>query len=247
MTIKEILKKFDFSEKEIDVYLALLDLGFSVVSDIAEKTEINRSTVYVILDSLTKRGLVSIAEHRGVKMYNSIPPEQLVKHFEDVAKQYKELSGLAKELLPKMKAENKIKKSGPAVRFFEGPEGMKTVYEDALSSLETIRAYASNRKDDKITPENYYDRLTKKNIKVKLLLPETAEARELIEREQGKQAVNFSPNISIYDNKVVLMAPAENFALIIESKELSDSLKKAFDLSWQDVKQIDKKMELSFA
>ena len=63
--LNDILKKSGFSEKEIGVYSALLELGSSVVSDIAKKARVIRSTAYVVLDSLAKRGLVSATERRA--------------------------------------------------------------------------------------------------------------------------------------------------------------------------------------
>ena len=61
MTItKEKLQELGLSEKEARVYLALFELGPSVVSGLAKKAGINRSTTYVILETLAKRGLVSV-------------------------------------------------------------------------------------------------------------------------------------------------------------------------------------------
>ncbi len=240
MNLEGVLRKAGFSEKEAEVYLSLLKLGSSIVSDIAKKADINRSTTYVILDALAKRGLVSIAERRGVKVYNSISPEQLVQYLENSAKQYTELAGTAKELLPKLKIETPKAEAAPKVQLFEGSEGMRTVYEDALSSLETIRAYASAA-EEKTAPEKYYDRLAKKNIKVKMLFPENSAIQELTKSNRGEQVPMFAQNISVYDNKIVFMSPVNKFAVVIESQELADELKKAFDLSWEEAKRSNKK------
>ncbi|MEK7187551.1 MAG: helix-turn-helix domain-containing protein [Patescibacteria group bacterium] len=242
MNIEGVLRKSGFSEKEAEVYLSLLKLGSSIVSDIAKKSGINRSTTYVILDALAKRGLVSITERRGVKVYNSISPEQLVQYLENNAKQFSELASTAKELLPKIKVETAKQRleTTPKVQLFEGEEGMRTVYEDALSSLETIRSYASKASDEETAPEKYYDRLVKKNIKVKMLFPETLAIQELTKGMRPAQLPAFSQDISVYDNKIVFMSPINKFALVIESKELADALKKAFDLSWEEAKRSKK-------
>ena len=64
---------------------------------------------------------------------------------------------------------------------------------------------------------------------------------------QGKKVLNafsfsggFSPEINIYDNKIIFMSWQEKFSLIIESQELADAFKKIFDLSWQEAKRLDK-------
>ena len=236
--LTDILKKSGFSDKEIDIYLALLELGSSVASDIAKRAGIIRSTAYVVLDSLLKRGLVTVTERRGVKMYHGASPDELVRHLEESAKQYTVSAGEVKKLLPKLKADHSSGTPRPKVRLFEGEEGMKSVYEDALSSLEAIRSYAFEKVEatEQAMPQNYYDRLAKKKIKIRALFPETAKALELAKGGQ----YDFSPDISVYDDKIVFMSPEEKFGLIIESKELASALKKAFDLSWKDAKRSGK-------
>ena len=236
--LRDVLKRSGFSDKEIDIYFATLELGAAVASDIAKRASVIRSTAYVVLDSLLKRRLVTVTERRGVKMYHSAPPDELVRHLEESAKQYTVSAGEVKKLLPKLKIERSGGVPRPKVRLFEGEEGMKSVYEDALSSLEAIRTYAFEKEEAsaQAVPQHYYDRLAKKNIKIRALFPENAKAMELAKGGQ----YDFSPDISVYDDKIVFMAPEEKFGLIIESKELASALKKAFDLSWKEAKRSGK-------
>ena len=65
----ENLEKFGLSKKEASVYLALLGLGPSLVSDISDKAKMNRSTTYVILESLADLDLVTVFEKNKIKIY----------------------------------------------------------------------------------------------------------------------------------------------------------------------------------
>ena len=243
--LKTILKKAKFSEKEIEVYVSLLKLGSSIASDIAKQAKINRSTTYVILGALLERDLIKVNERRGAKMYVANPPENLVKYFESAEKEFGEFARVIKKMLPELKKQYASVATKPKVRFYEGSEGVKTVYEDALSSLEMIRTYALNKEEGKVMDEDaqkYFDDLARKNIRVRVLMPENSEKTELAGRK-GKVSIpqDFSPEISIYDNKISFASPAEEFALIIESPELARALKKAFDLSWKETKDAKKK------
>ncbi len=231
--MKEKLREFGFSEKEVAVYLALLELGSSVVSSIAKRAKINRSTTYVILQSLSDRRLIRVAEERGVKVYSSTPPEKLVEHLEGVAKQYANFAGAARKLVPELKSlhaplKEREEASHPKVRLVEGHEGVKTIYEDTLASLETIRAYAS---------VEHAGNKAKKDVKVQVIFPDTPEARTQIaeSKEEAEEEFRipsgkfgFSSEINIYDRKVIFIAPTEKFGLVIESREFADTLKKAF-------------------
>lgn len=245
--LNEKLKELGLSEKEADVYLAMNKLGSSVASVIARKAGINRSTTYVILESLLKRGLINVIERRGVNLYAAAAPEKLIQYMESQAKQFSERAEIAREILPKLKTtpESHESDSKPRVHFFEGTEGVKTVYENSLGSLETVRTYGSPVGIPGLSPnyfEDYYKRLAKKNIDVKILYPGNNDIQKSSGKESGKYGL--PPELSIYDNKVVFVSGAEKFGMIIESKELAEALKKAFDLSWKEAKQLSKKSAL---
>ena len=208
--IKEKLIALGLTEKEARVYLALSELGSAVVSDIAKKAEIHRSTTYVILEALAKRGLVVAVKQRGATLYRGTPPDQLVRHFEGTAKQYAGLVDAAKKLLPDLKTlqraqkENGNKRSRPKVQLFEGAEGIRTVYEDTLSSLEHIRVHAPKGETRKLFP---------------------------VSAEQ----FGSTPAISVYGDKIILVSPEEKFAAVVESHELAVKLKKILEASRKEV------------
>lgn len=250
----ENLEKLGLSRKESKVYLSLLELGPSPVNEIAKKSEVNRSTAYVLLDSLTKHGLVSISERKGIKLYNPAPPERLIQFLEESVKKYTELIGMAHTVLPELKAMYVGVGPKPRVQFFEGLEGIKTAYEDTMTAKETIRAYASIENMHQALPgyfPDYYQRRAKKNVKIRAILPDTPGARERIKHNKAetreaflvpKEKYAFSPEINIYDNKIVFMSLVEKFSLIIESQELADALKKAYELSWEEAKRLNTKL-----
>ena len=249
----EKLEKFGLSNKEAQVYVSLLELGTAVVSEVANKAELNRSTAYVLLESLVKHGLVSISERKKIRLYTPAPPERIVDILEDNVKKYTELVGLAHGVLPELKSMYVGGGPKPKVQFFEGTAGIKTAYEDTLTSKETIRAYASIENMHLALPSyfpEYYKRRASKGIKIRAIFPDTDEAKERIKHNMeesrdtrlvSRDEFALSPEINIYDNKIVFMSLVEKFALIIESKELSDAFKKAFELSWIGAEKINLK------
>jgi predicted transcriptional regulator len=225
--MKEKLKAFGFSDKEADIFIAVHELGSAVASDIAKRAHINRSTAYVVLDSLAERGLIGVSEKSGINVYVAVSPERLTEYLEGLSKQYKGFAVTAKKLVPELKSLGGVKRGshkGPTIRVFEGNQGMQTVYEDTLSSLETIRAYASIED-------------TKKTGQTHVIFPNTPNARKQIaaRKEEVQEAFlaptgnyNFSSEINIYDSKVIFISPAGKVGLIIENREFADTLKKAF-------------------
>lgn len=216
IAVREKLREFGFTAKEAAVYYALLELGSSVVSDIAKRAAVKRSTAYVILDALSGRGMVSTSSRRGVKLYQAAPVERLVQHMDGMAKRYAVYARAARKLVPELKRSVAPRVATPRVQLFEGPEGIKTVYGETLSSLEKIRAHASVASAGQRAPTG------------------------------AKGGISMKTEINVYDNKVVFISPIEQFAFVVESRELAAALKRVFAPSRKEAKQ-EKKVGASLA
>jgi len=59
------LRKLGLKEKEVSVYLAALELGFTSVQNIAKQTGLSRPTVYEIIKELAKKGLMKEIKRQG--------------------------------------------------------------------------------------------------------------------------------------------------------------------------------------
>lgn len=230
-TIAEKLEKFGLSAKEAKVYVTVLELGTSVVSDIATKAKINRSTAYIILESLAKRSLITVSESKKVRLYTAFSPEHMVEFAKGLARKYSELVVLGEQLVPELKSLYKESKPKPKARFLEGPDGLIEAYEDALTAKETVKVFASNEDMDAVLPDyfpEYNKRKSDQKIETKII-------------KNTKESQSFTPEINVYDNKSVFISPLEKFALILESKEVADALKKIFELSFSSSKSSKEK------
>lgn len=248
MTVDK-LNMFGLSDKESRVYTALLEMGTSIVTDIAQKSEINRSTTYVVLEELARKGLVSISDEKAKRQYTAEPPERLIQLLEEQAKNAAKAVNEARHVLPELKSLYTGVGMKPRVSFYEGTEGLVSVYEDTLTSTETIRAYASIENMHGALGDYfpaYYKRRASKGISIRSIHPDTPGARERVlhDKDEARDSAlvphgeyDFSPEINIYDNKLVFMSLREKFGLIIESEELASAMKKVFELSWKEAKR----------
>lgn len=242
----DLLLKFGFSEKEAMLYLAMLETGSAVVSEIIKKADLNRSTTYIILESLMQKGLVTMSERNKVSTYTPLPPERLVGYLQEHVQTYTNLVGEAQSLLPELKAIY----TKPRIRYYEGVDGIESAYEDTLTSSECIRAYCCIDNMHKALPEyfpQYYKRRAAKGISARAIIPDTPAARERAQHNHEEaretrlvspEAFAFSPEINIYDKKVVFFSWLERFAFMIESQEIADAMKKAFELAWVGAEHI---------
>lgn len=249
--LKINLQSFGFSEKEGDVYVALLELGKGTVSKIAQQAGINRTTGYDILGSLVSKKLVSVSGKEPKQEYAAEPPTAITEYLKRRIMETEGCIAQAEKILPELTLLHTIE-NRPKIRFYEGIDGLEYVYEDTLTSSESIRAYATVDDMHKALPNyfpKYYKRRADKNILIRAIVPDTPIGRERARHDtEEKREIAlvprdkyyFSPELNIYDNKVMIASWREKLGVIIESEEIADAMKKIFELAWAESKRLDK-------
>lgn len=249
--IKTLLESFGLSDKEVNVYISLLELGRGTVTKISRGAGINRTTGYDILNSLINKGLVNISGKEPKQEYIAESPSNITAYLEKKLEETKQLIKKSKEIVPELTLLH-TKDDRPKIKFYEGTNGLKTVYEDTLTSKESIRAYATVDDMHKALPNyfpKYYKRRAEKGISIRAIVPKTEVglARGEKDKEEMREIAfvppekyYFSPEINIYDNKVMIASWREKLGIIIESEEIADAMKKTYELAWLGAKQLSK-------
>jgi sugar-specific transcriptional regulator TrmB len=249
--LEKSLVSLGFSDKETGVYMGLLTIGRGTVSEIARRAHINRTTGYDILNTLVAKGLSSMSGKEPKQEYSAEAPEKILKLLEEKIRGETAALERAKEVVPRLaplyQAGNR-----PRVRFYEGIEGLKEVYEDTLTSHEEIRAYANVEDMHKTLPAyfpRYYERRAKKGISIRAIIPNNEYGCERA-RHDSEEARDtalipqkdyyFSPEINIYDNKVMIASWREKLGIIIESKEIAEAMKSMYELAWKEAQRVSK-------
>lgn len=255
----DILEDLGLSEDEASVYEALLELGQSVVSPIAALAKVNRTSCYNILESLVQKKMVSKAKFRGKHSYSVDDPMRIILNLEEEKKQLEMTLQKAKAFQPELTRRYTQKHIKPIIKYVEGFEGIKELYEDSLQCVDKIqgvRAYSSPRdlKTDLAEyADQYFAERTRRSIPIRTMVPDNEHGKELKKvahkfmrtvRLIPKEKFDFSPEIYLYDNKFTVMSFKEKFGFLIESKEIVDALKTAWDLAWERAEEYDKKIKI---
>src|SRR3989344_9460734 len=114
--ITTILQEFGLDDKEVKVYISLVEKGELNAYTLAKITGIHRSTTYAILERLLAKGFISEIQKDGKTFYSAI---QIGK----IAYKIKEKESLLLSLIPEFE---RIKEEGISrVRVFESKESQK--------------------------------------------------------------------------------------------------------------------------
>jgi sugar-specific transcriptional regulator TrmB len=233
-------------ENEAKVYLATLKLGQAGVTAIADEASVQRTFVYDILDELKAKSLVSEVEIRHMLRYSAAS----IERFSEIQK--KKFASF-QALVPDFKAMEKSVGDRPRVRFFEGPEGIKTALYDTLSQPKgsQILGYSTGEGFYETEQEFAYKYLkdrVKYDIHIRTIVPDVATNRVYLahDKEQLRQTVlisadkfPFTNEINIYQNKMLIVSlRGEILAVIIESESIAKTQRSIFELAWLGAKSV---------
>src|ERR1700722_7802450 len=135
MEIQVILKNFGLSEKEIAVYLALIELGPSSVREISAKSKVNRGTSYDILKSLIDLGIVSFYNKEAKQYFLAEQPEKLLSALDKKQEDLSLIKSNIQDSLPELKILFEKQGGKPTVKLYEGKQGVRHILEDVLESM----------------------------------------------------------------------------------------------------------------
>lgn len=78
-SLADTLQRFGFSDKEVDTYLTILELGEAKASTIAEEAGVSKRYVYSIAEKLSERGFVGVNDHVVPTTIRANPPADVVE------------------------------------------------------------------------------------------------------------------------------------------------------------------------
>lgn len=242
-----ILKEVGMTDNEIRVYLAMLEEDENLASAIAEKTKINRSLMYAILNNLIEKGMVSYVIKENRKYFRATDPEKILnvmKEKEDLIKQQEEA---IKKIIPDLRKLRLPKKEGLRVEIYKGKEGLKTLLEDMLKTGDYLCLGYSGLSLD-VAPYyhiHWHKRRIKMGVKRRIITKEQMRGKfamkyGLTQARYVPDALNIPISTMIYGNKVWIMLPSgkgDQTSILIESKNIADSYRNYFNLMWRIAKK----------
>jgi sugar-specific transcriptional regulator TrmB len=252
--IKDLVE-FGLGDKEARIYLKLLELEVAGVQELAKATHINRSTIYVTLESLQKKGLVSESQGFGIQRYVASSPEMILRSAQDAANATEHMRTKIESILPEMKALFKGTKKKPLVKVFEGKEGLISAFEISLNNKEKLmRIWSSPFNLGKVVSDYlpiYIKKRLDLGIKMIGIHPDTVANLNFSKIKIHPEDVNilipsskfnFTADLAIFDNKISYMSGEQGgLAVVIESREISTLMKSIFDLAFKEAQRMKSK------
>jgi len=244
----EILKKIGLSDKEIKVYLAGLKAGPLKASALTRKTGFSRPSTYDTLKSLSNKGLVNTTGKSYNLRFVMVEPAHLDDLLERKKRDLETLQKNLKKSLPEFESLYNPKGVIPKIRFYEGIEGMKTIWEESLKCqnkeilgiMPSLDMFLTMGED---FIKYFVDMRVKKGIKTRTIRLESKEVKidyfqkhkeQLRDVRYAPKDLIFNMAVLIYDDKTAFISSKrENFGFVVQSQEFTDYQKSIFEKIWQ--------------
>jgi len=237
MNTKDLVKQLNLNEKESAIYLALLELGTAGATTIATKAGVQRTYFYDLSEKLIQMGFIKQTRKGNKRLFYAIDPEKIVEIEEARLKELK-------KMVPELRAIYNTKGQKPRIFYYEGKQGILNILNDTNKYKGETLVFSTPeflKRDQKSFSNEYIkSRVAFGNsarvigeISDDFLTVKSRDKEELREtRLLPSDIYHSNVQIGIYANKVYVLDYKNEFGFIIESSEVSNTMKVIFELIW---------------
>ncbi|MSR78911.1 MAG: TrmB family transcriptional regulator [Candidatus Taylorbacteria bacterium] len=244
------LQRAGLDERSAKVYLAALELGPSPVQKIAQRAGIPRATVYLVLNDLQGKGLITTYDEGKKTFFVAESPSRLESLMEKREAEFKAQKDVIKNLVPELLSRGQFEKGErPMVKYYEGPNAIKSLLKDSQhgQSGELLNIFHYDRADETLQKIGFpFDevRAIRKKFKIKSRVIYTANKGPIKEYStKDRQAKFVTPDKYPFEADIIIRGNIVFFApynvplrgVTIEDKAIANSMKMVFEALWDNL------------
>lgn len=241
------LQTIGLSKKEADIYEILLATGEIAVGVLIKKSELKRATVYKILSTLEKKGLV--IKKDVAKKIHVLPcsPNLLLSIAEKEFDRLERAKMDLQKMLPDLTDQYVLSVERPVVTEFMGIEGIKRVFDDIYApKKEPVYGCVNLETADGAFPDYISRKLIplriRNKVQAKTFLNSSTKAQKVKAKDSQQlrqtvlidaQKYPLPAEIDVYDDKVALLSFTKGkfVGLLIKNEAIAQSMKSIFKLA----------------
>lgn len=244
---ESLLEKLGLTKGEIKVFLALNKLGEATVGPIGRESKVSKSKIYDILDKLIEKGLVSMIQKEGTKLFFANDPHMILEYVERQEKELKQTKEQVQVILPQLLAQRGDTKK-PLAEIYLGWQAMKAVRDELMSTYKPAQTFLTmgcpKAANDLL--EGYFLEFHKKRLKnkvgMRIIYNSDARIYGELRKKMKLTQVRYLPEkfpsphwIDIFPEAVMfVLVTANPLTIIVRDKTLADSFRSYFEIMWKN-------------
>lgn len=241
------LERAGLSDKEAAVYLALLRLSSANAQTLSTQAKVKRGTVYTVLESLMKKGLVSASDKGGKQLFFPEDPEKLETLLSEKRAELERTEADVRDALGELRRLHHSGGTRPVVRYFEGDEGLRDLEKEISKSADAdVHVFTDIDYLLRLFPGIYnqpqHMRVQKKGIADVLYTSKHGPIQGVNVPERYRNArwvslpdgSGFAGDITIYHNKVSITSFRNPpVSILIEHEDITRLVREVFKTAWK--------------
>ena len=247
------LQDYGLSDKEAKVYLAALELGQATVQQIAVKADVNRATTYVAIETLVNIGLMSSFYQGKKQFFVATSPERLLELVDTEKARLETRREKLVKIMPQLDSINNRKDNKPVVKYYEGKAGINAMNDEFMNTEASIMkmAYSVDAVRNFFSENERQDQIKKR--KNKHIINQVIYTYEQGSRKDDDMSTRrqvpfakfpISADITVAGSKIRLANLKNKIGgIIIEDKEIAESLAAILDLAWEASEKYENEKE----
>ncbi len=245
------------TDGEIKVYLALLEVGSSTSGPIVERSGVAKSIVYLLLERLMQKGLVSCIVKEKTKRFQAAQPTKLLEYIDERGERLQENRREVERILPQLMLAQAMARKSEARMYF-GFRGIRTAHEHCYEKLKRGEEYvflgipAEQPHEQHLYWQRDHVRRAAAGIRCRLLFNAGTDPATIANRNsyRGCEAKLMSSDIvtpaqleMFADTTLVILQSPEAVCVEIVNPHIADSFKAYFDEYWKRGREKKRKIE----
>lgn len=243
------LRELGFTQSEIEVYIALLELGSTTTGPLVDKSGAASSKIYEILDRLIHKGMASYVYDGKIKHFQASPPSRILDYIAEREQELDAQRSDARKLIPQLELQRSIAENKQKATIFHGMQGLRAAFDEGLAELRDgseFIAYGMPMRTEPVIAwfMHWGRRRVERKITQRLLYNDDARASGMVDAERtlGLTQIRILPpsahmpaSISVFAKSVIIFPVeiGEEMLLIkIDDANVANSFRVQFETLW---------------
>lgn len=239
--LNKALHSLGLSENEAKIYLAGLAMGPSTAQHLAAKAIVTRPTTYIVIESLTKQGLMSSVQRGKKKLFVAGKPAELVRIVEQKKRETVENESALKKIVALLDDAGGAGIKVPLV-VYEGDDAMGAVRDDLAAGSGDVLVLSPNDATlDSESPTSITARGKGRKVKSLYAVEKGGKAANKGDRAERRvlpiEKFPVKSEVIVAGDKAYISNPdSRRFAIHIQDRLVVETLRGMFVALWDSAK-----------
>lgn len=245
--MEKVLREIGLQDNEATLYLLLVRNPLQTAQQLAKQSDIKRTNIYRILDSLLEHELI-IKDDSPVSRFSAAEPQSLQKLLQRKQNNLKQTASSLSAVMPQLRSQYSLSLNRPGVVYMTGDDGLERLLLDMVNSQTEVLLVAGDEPRDANTRSRFQELIMQRkqnNVHTRALFHggdhQTRITQKFSERGFDVRFIGTTPfdsEVVVYeDNTVFSVYDPSLIVTVITNRDFANTMRTLFEQLWLQADQ----------